>query len=427
MRPAHHAGIAVAVALLTITSSGFSAGESMEIVSRSGRSERGILKGVPVLILRGSDTERGEAHGALCGREIVAVIRDFVIPTAEKGSKAVTGEKGFNAYEKAIRPSLRILKWTPRFEEELAAMLRGIRRALPDPKDRFLPALNREIDEDDLKAMNTLADWSYQGCSSFAAWGALTPDGQAVIGRNLDFPSSPGLCAAHCLMAFVPDGEGIQPILGVSFMGMIGIVTAMNQDGVFVSMNNVSEMVSSGKTDRFPRCLALRESLERARSATALADISEALRQQPILVGNNILVGRPAPQGELAAVLEWDGDPQDRGVTLRSGERRDGADAIFCTNHHISRAGKKPEPGSLGRYAAMREEVARFLTAEKQISSLKEARQVLARSAGAKTLHSVVVWPATRRWALALSPGEGKPAVDQPWIEFSWSDLMPAP
>jgi len=403
------------------------AADKLEGVSRHGKSERGVLRGLTVVILRGTHAERGEAHGALCAREIIAAIGDFAIPTAETGSKALTGQKGIDAYEKIIRPSVTKLHWAPRFEEELAGMIRGIQKALPAAKDRLLPELGREIDVNDLKAWNTLADWAYQGCSSFAAWGALTPDGQAVAGRNLDFPSSKGVCAAQGLMAFVPSEEGIQPILGVSFMGMIGIVTAMNQDGVFVSMNNIHELVSSDKTNRTPRCLALREALEHARSDTALADVPEALRRQPILVGNNILVCRSAPRGPLAAVLEWDGHAQDFGVTLRSGEQRNGASAIFCTNHYLDRGGTSPEAGSLGRYAAMREETGRFLAEEKQIASLQEARRVLARSAGPKTLHSVVVWPATRRWAVALSPGEGKPAVHEPWMEFSWTDVLPAP
>ena len=416
--------VAILFCVLALASSRLSAGAKVETVGRHERSERGMLQGIPTLILRGTHAERGEAHGVLCAREIVAVIRGYVIPTAKAGSQAVTGQSGLDAYEKVIRPSMHALHWAPRFEEELAGILRGIRQALPDPKDRFLPELGRELD---LKAWNTLADWSYQGCSSFAVWGTLTPDGQAVVGRNLDFPSSPELCNAHCLMAFVPDKEESQPILGVSFMGLIGIVTAMNQDGVFVSMHNVGKQVSSDKAGRVPRCLALREALEHSRRVTALADIPEALRRQPILVGNNIILSRPARRGPLALVLEWDGDPLDEGVTVRSQEQRDGANALFCTNHHLDRGGGKSDPGSVSRYAAMRDEIGRFLTEGRQVSSLDDARRVLARAAGPNTLHSVVVWPAARRWALAISPGEGHPAVEQPWVEFSWSDLMPAP
>lgn len=422
-----YAGLGLSCVLTLALCSPLPAADKLEGVSRHGQSERGTLRGLKVVILRGTHAERGEAQGALCAREIIAEIRDFAIPTAETGSKALTGQKGIDAYEKVIRPSMSKLHWAPRFEEELAGMLRGIQKALPTAKDRLLPELGREIDLDDLKAWNTLADWAHQGCSSFAAWGALTPDGQVIAGRNLDFPSSPGVRAAHCLMAFVPSEEGIQPTLGVSFMGMIGVITAMNQDGVFVSMNNISELVSSDKTNRTPRCLALRVALEQAHGATALADVPESLRRQPILVGNNILVCRSAPRGPLAAVLEWDGQAQDSGVTLRSGEQRNGASAIFCTNHYVDRGGTSPEAGSLGRYAAMREEAGRFLADEKQLSSLQEARRVLARSAGPKTLHSVVVWPATRSWAVALSSGEGKPAVTEPWTEFSWTDVLPAP
>ena len=59
--------------VLALAASRPSAGVQMETVSRHERSERGVLQGIPVLILRGPPAQRGEAHGALCAREIVAV------------------------------------------------------------------------------------------------------------------------------------------------------------------------------------------------------------------------------------------------------------------------------------------------------------------------------------------------------------------
>ena len=74
---------AAALALIVLKA-GASAGElpAITVSARYGQSCRGSVGGLPVLVLRGTHSERGEAHGFLGAKEIVKVAAEL---EAQKG------------------------------------------------------------------------------------------------------------------------------------------------------------------------------------------------------------------------------------------------------------------------------------------------------------------------------------------------------
>src|SRR5262245_54905932 len=118
--------------------------DAVVVTQRYEKSVRGTVDGFPFLLLRGDHGERGEAHGVLAAREILKSCDGMALFIAAHGG----------GWDKALTAVQRF-EFSPRFETELAGMLRGIRKALPRSEDRVLSAAGREIGLDDLKVLQT--------------------------------------------------------------------------------------------------------------------------------------------------------------------------------------------------------------------------------------------------------------------------------
>ncbi len=397
-------------------------GAELKIERQYEKSFRGSLGDIPVLVLRGSDGERGEAHGYLCAREILKLVNEYYTLLSMMG--------GRTTYDEKIRPLVREFRWEDRYREELAGLMRGLIKALPDQKDRLLKSAMREIDLTDLMAGNTLADWADWGCSSFSVWGGATPDGEVVTGRNLDYMACPAMLNAQCIMVIVPEEKYRRATIGISYFGLIGALTALNEDGVFLAIHDVQTLGNGNRHFGFtPRGLALRDALERAAGETAVSDVARVLRTNQVMVGNNIHVSRPitrASNSPVAAVLEWDAADKDSGVTVRPGVEQAGEGRLVCTNHYRQRR-SDPEQMKCDRYRRLLEAIDAKTRAGAKVSTLEDARAILSVAMNGMTLHSVVIWPAKRRLAVAFSKAVGQSAGQFPWTEFAWEDILPTP
>ncbi len=376
-----------------------------------GKSVRGTIEGTPTLVLRGTHRERGRDHGFLCAKEIVRLVDAFV-------PVAATIKPG--GWEKVYVPAARTFAWPKRFEEELAGMLEGIRKALPSKDARTLKSLGREIGLDDLKVMNALSDIFGMGCSSFSAWGELTPDGELLTGRNLDYATFP-VPLLPVLIGVEPAEEGLKPTLGASFMGMISCGTVMNSEGTFLALHDSGTLPRDSTKGFVPRMMTLQGAIEAARGDRAAGDIAEALRKAPVLVGNNVHVSAPAPP---AAVLEWDSNGKDGGVTVRAPKADEFAAGLVCTNHYRARAG----PADCGRYAKLGSAL-RKLRSEGKKLDLETAKRMLdsvAVNGASVTYLSIVVHPKARRLVLAYAPERGVSATKGRWVTVEWEKFFRA-
>lgn len=361
---------------------------------RHEKSWRGTIDGHPLLVLRGDAVERGRAQGLLAGKDILQAL-DAVVATLQKNRPG--------AWDASMLPLVKRFSWPPRFERELEALV----DALPvEP----LPSLKRKAGIDDLRALNCLSDLLGAGCSSFAAWGDRAPDGAVVFGRNADYGLFP-ILKQMALVARVPSEKEFKPSLELTILGNLGASSALNGDGAFLALHDEEGLPGRRSEGWIPRTIALREGIETAGGATAVEEVANALRQHVVKVGNNVLVGGP---GAIPAVLEWDGHAKGIGVTIRRGENG----LIACTNHYVERA-TRAGGESRARYE-------RLLKAGGKVDfeKAKELLASVAKSGGTATYLSVVVWPASKRYAFAVSPELGVAATKGKWVVAEWEAIF---
>jgi len=169
---------------------------------------------------------------------------------------------------------------------------------------------------------HALQDLALVGCSSFAAWGDQTEDGKLIIGRNFDFYVGDEF-AKNKIIAFVDPDEGYK-FMSVTWGGMIGVVSGMNDQGLTVTINaGKSQFPLVAKT---PISLVTREILQFA------SNIEEAIaiaKKREVFVSESIFVG--SAKDKKAAIIEV--SPQNFGVyEVANGSQ------LICSNHFQSAA-----------------------------------------------------------------------------------------
>ncbi len=168
---------------------------------------------------------------------------------------------------------------------------------------------------------HALQDLALVGCSSFAAWGDQTEDGKLIIARNFDFYAGDEF-AKNKIIAFVNPDKG-HKFMSVSWGGMIGVVSGMNDQGLTVTINaGKSKIPLVAKT---PISLVTREILQFA------SNIEEAIaiaKKREVFVSESIFVG--SAKGKRAAIIEV--SPQNFGVYEIANSNQ-----LICSNHFQSK------------------------------------------------------------------------------------------
>lgn len=390
----------------------------IQVIARHGESLRATLDGLRLLKLRGTHRERGLAHGFLMAPEIVEMF-NRMLPMVQQFFQG-------KDYQKVLIPLAHRFTWPKRYEGEMAGMLEGIRLALPKKEDRMLKILEREIGTEDLRFLNSFPDFGGFNCSSFSAWGKLTPDGEIAVARNLDFYFGQfSNSIPFCILAQEPAEEGLRTTIDISIAGLMGATTVLNEDGIFCAIHDESGLKAESKSF-VSRFLGLRDAVEQARGSHAVEDLCGILRKNPTVFGANVHVAVPLnKEGDevLPVILEWDGNGKDQGVTIRSVKPGESPCALFCTNHYRSRTTRFTR---CERYAKLREAAASHLVEGKFLSpeDMKKILDSVAPSGFVVTLYSVIAWPKTKRMAIALSPAPLTPATKGRWIEFTWEEIF---
>lgn len=164
---------------------------------------------------------------------------------------------------------------------------------------------------------HALQDLALVGCSSFAAWGEKSEDGNLILGRNFDFYVNDAF-AENKIVAFINPKDGNQFMM-VTWPGMIGAVSGMNIEGLTVTINaSKSEIPMIAKT---PISILTREILQHAKNIEEAITIA---KKSEVFVSESIMVG--SAHDNKAVLIEVSPKKMDVYEVPNS-------DQLFCSNH----------------------------------------------------------------------------------------------
>jgi isopenicillin-N N-acyltransferase-like protein len=163
---------------------------------------------------------------------------------------------------------------------------------------------------------HALQNMSLVGCSAFATWGDRSADSSLIIGRNFDFYVGDEF-ARDKIIAFYNPSQG-HKFMMVTFGGMTGVLSGMNDQGLTVTINAAkSEIPSAAAT---PVSIVAREILQYAATIDEAYAIAE---KRKMFVSESFMIGS-AKDGK-AAILEK--SPEEQHLYSQSNG------ALICTNH----------------------------------------------------------------------------------------------
>jgi isopenicillin-N N-acyltransferase-like protein len=158
------------------------------------------------------------------------------------------------------------------------------------------------------------------GCTAFGVWGNKSSDSTLLIGRNFDFYVGDEF-AENKLINFIKPGKGYK-LMMISWAGMIGTVSGMNEKGLTVTINAAkSEIPTSAAT---PISLVAREILQYAKNIDEAFAIA---KKRKTFVSESILVG--SLQDNETAIIE---KTPSRTVLYDP----EFTNSIICSNHYQS-------------------------------------------------------------------------------------------
>lgn len=193
----------------------------------------------------------------------------------------------------------------------------GITRACEDPFPEIGPFYHRILNYHAAHDIaHVVMDNPLVACTSFAAWNTATADGHFLVARNFDFEAGRGFDINKIVMRVRPDrGQGF---LSVSWPGMIGVVTGVNESKIAVAVHTAfsQEKRSIGT----PVSLVLRDVLQ---YASTLDEAIARIRESTVFVSDCYLVA----DGKTNQAVVVEKTPNSTAVYSAEG------DYIVCANH----------------------------------------------------------------------------------------------
>ena len=156
-------------------------------------------------------------------------------------------------------------------------------------------------------------------CTAFGAWGGATADGHLLTGRNFDWEAARSFEKDRVLAFFRPE-KGLA-FLSLSWGGMVGAVSGMNEAGISVTVNG-----ANGKPPAragTPISIVVRQVLQYARNLDEAAAI---VSNSTVFVSEHFLVGSKSDNRFI--VIEK--------TPAMTAVREGSNSVIICANHFMT-------------------------------------------------------------------------------------------
>jgi hypothetical protein len=329
--------------------------------AKSGKGELKVVNGIPVLRIRGTPEATGEQLGILALKPASGLLKlgdDFV------------KKQGWERIYPLLLRTGGLME--PRFPRHHLQELNAAARASGWPRELLVFG-------------NTIPDLrKLGGCSTLAVEAGRSATGGPLFGRNLDWPPYGPL--HEYTLVVVCRSEGKLAFASVTYPGMLGVVSGMNEKGlVLADLTVIDAADGSTKLDvtGTPYTLALRRVLE---ECATVGEAEKLLRGMKRTTRQNVAL---CDRNE-AAVFE---------ITPKNLVVRRAAEGICaCTNHF--RTEKLATARKCERYDTLAKSIE-----TKKFDVAAVARQMDAVNQGAWTVQTMVFEPAALKLHLAYGKG----------------------
>lgn len=185
---------------------------------------------------------------------------------------------------------------TDNVAEEFQLEIFGISQSASHDFDAIAPPYQRILNYHAAHDIgHALQNMSLVGCTSFATWGNKSEDSTLIIGRNFDFYVGDDF-GRDKIIAFYNPAQGFKFMM-VTFGGMTGVLSGMNDQGLTVTINAAKSDIPSASAT--PVSLVAREILQYASTIQEAYAIAE---KRKMFVAESFLVGS-AKDGK-ASIIE---------------------------------------------------------------------------------------------------------------------------
>lgn len=201
--------------------------------------------------------------------------------------------------------------------EEYRQEIYGVSQAASSEFDDIAPPYQRILNYHAAHDIgHALQNMSLVGCTSFATWGGKSEDSTLIVGRNFDFYVGDEFARDKIIAFYKPD-KGYKFMM-VTFGGMTGVLSGMNDQGLTVTINAAKSDIPSGSAT--PVSLVAREILQ---YASTIDEAYAIASKRKMFVAESFLIG--SAKDGLAAIIEK--SPADIDLFRSTGNQ------IISTNH----------------------------------------------------------------------------------------------
>ena len=266
------------------------------------------------MYLEGSPFEQGVKNGKL-SKELVVIQEEAFV---DEIKKIIPSEFYLNFLKYFIAWFNR--KLPEHILTEYQFEIYGISHSFSDTYDFIAPKYHRILNYHAAHDIgHALQEMNMVGCTSFSLWNNRTTDSSLIVGRNFDFYVGDKF-AENKIVCFVKPDSGYR-FMYITWGGMIGVVSGMNETGLTVTINaGKSEVPSQAAT---PISLLAREILQYASTIDEAYNIAQ---KRKTFVSESIMIG--SKKDNQTAIIEK--TPEKIGIKY-SNENQ-----IICSNHFQS-------------------------------------------------------------------------------------------